>query len=262
MTKTRLVSIRDLTFSYDNLTVLRNISLELYEGEFISIIGPNGSGKTTLLKCLCRLLEPVGVIYVDGESLSKIDPSALARKISYLSSEVESSIDGLTVFDLVSSGRTPFMKGYWWESREDEKIVLESIKIMGLEDKTDRKIEELSSGEKQRARIARLLSQTPKIFLIDEPTVHLDLKHQIDIMNILKNLTLQKKIVIAVLHDLNLASVYADRIIVLKKGEIAAVGRPVELLTEALLRDVYDVNVRVIHTETDNSLIVVPILNM
>jgi len=257
-----ILKVENLYKFFGGLAAVNDVSLQVGEREIVGLIGPNGSGKTTLLKCLCRLLEPVGAIYVDGENLSKIDPSALARKISYLSSEVESSIDGLTVFDLVSSGRTPFMRGYWWESREDEKIVLESIKIMGLEDKTDRKIEELSSGEKQRARIARLLSQTPKIFLIDEPTVHLDLKHQIDIMNILKNLTLQKKIVIAVLHDLNLASVYADRIIVLKKGEIAAVGRPVELLTEALLRDVYDVNVRVIHTETDNSLIVVPILDV
>lgn len=257
-----MISVRKLSFSYGDLQVLKNISFDLYYGEFVGVIGPNGSGKTTLLKCLCRLLKPLGAIYIQGEEISRIGLNKLSRKISYLSSEIDSSMDGLTVFELASSGRTPYMKGIWWESIEDEKIVFDSIKVTGLEDKVNRRIRELSSGEKQRARIARLLSQTPEIFIVDEPTVHLDLKHQIEIMNILKNLTSEKKVVVAVFHDLNLASLYADRIIVLKDGQISAIGRPVDVLNEDLIRDVYGVNVKILHTGLDGAPVIIPMPNL
>ncbi|MEM3398922.1 MAG: ABC transporter ATP-binding protein [Nitrososphaerota archaeon] len=253
-----MISVEKLSFSYGDLQVLKNISFDLYYGEFVGVIGPNGSGKTTLLKCLCRLLKPFGAVYIDGEEISRIDFNKLSRKISYTSSELDSSIDGLTVFELVSSGRTPYMKGIWWESGEDERIIFDSIRIIGLEDKVNRRIGELSSGEKQRAKIARLLSQTPEIFLVDEPTVHLDLKHQIEIMNILKSLKLKKKIVVAVFHDLNLASLYADRIIVLNKGQISAIGRPADVLNEDILRDVYGVDVKILHTGLYGTPIIVP----
>lgn len=257
-----MISVKNLSFNYGELQVLKNISFDLSYGEFVGVIGPNGSGKTTLLRCLCRLLKPIGAVYIDGEEISRIDLNKLSRKISYISSEVDSSIDGLTVFELASSGRTPYMKSIWWESREDEKIVFDAIRIMGLDDKVNRRIRELSSGEKQRARIARLLSQTPKIFLVDEPTVHLDLKNQIEIMNILKSLTSEKKTVVAVFHDLNLASLYADRIIVLKNGRISAMGKPVDVIREDLLRDVYGVNVRILHTELDRSPVIIPVPNL
>ncbi|MEN2975392.1 MAG: ABC transporter ATP-binding protein [Candidatus Caldarchaeales archaeon] len=253
-----MISIRNLSFSYGNLKVLKDISLDLFYGEFVGVVGPNGSGKTTLLKCLCKLLKPLGAVYIDGEEISRLDLNKLSRKISYLSPEVDSSMDELTVFELVSSGRTPYMRGIWWESRDDEKIILDSIKIVGLDNLVNRKLKNLSSGEKQMARVARALSQKTKILLIDEPTIHLDLKHQIEIMSILKRMVYDGALIIAVFHDLNLASAYVDKIIVLKRGEVVVLGKPADVLTEEILREVYDINVKILRVGEDNVYIVFP----
>ncbi|MCX8193008.1 MAG: ABC transporter ATP-binding protein [Nitrososphaeria archaeon] len=253
-----MISVKKLSFSYGNLQVLKDISFDLFYGEFVGVIGPNGSGKTTLLKCLCRLLKPIGAIYIDGEELSRIDLNTLSRKFSYISSELDSSMDELTVFEIASSGRTPYMKSIWWESREDERIILESIKIVGLSNLVNRKLKNLSSGEKQMARIARVLSQTPRILLVDEPTVHLDLKHQVEIMSILKNMAKNGALVVAVFHDLNLASIYSDRMIILKNGEIVSSGKPDDVLTEEVLQKVYDVDVKVVKDHEHNMLVILP----
>ncbi|MEM3952813.1 MAG: ABC transporter ATP-binding protein [Nitrososphaerota archaeon] len=256
-----MIKVRGLSFSYGGVKVLEDISFEVDYGEFVGVIGPNGSGKTTLLKCLCRLLKPLGVVYLDGEKISEMTHDKLARLLSYISSENDSSVNSMTVFDIVSTGRTPYMKKFWWESVEDEEIIFKSIEIVGLKDLYKKRVGELSSGEKQMVKIARALSQSPKIFLVDEPTVHLDLKHQLEVMNILKNLTVREgKIVIAVLHDLNLASIYADKILVLNNGRIIAQGKPYEVLREELLGRVYGVKVRVIVDSEFEQPIIIPYL--
>lgn len=256
-----MISVRNLSCSYGSHWALKNVSFDLYPGDFVGVIGPNGSGKTTLLKCLCRLLRHSGAVYINGEDIMKLDSRSLAREISYVPSDVDRSADELTVFELASSGRTPHLRGSWWEDRGDEKIIIESIRIVGLEGLERRKLKSLSAGERQRARIAVALSQASRILLVDEPTVHLDIKHQVEIMSILKELADGGAIVMAVLHDLTLASMYANKIMVLKNGELVSFGRPSEILTEDILRRVYEVEVDIIRDLEGRARAVVPALD-
>lgn len=237
-------TINDLSFSYGRVEALRKISFTIRRGEFIGILGPNGSGKTTLLKCLCSLLKPYGSIYIDGALISRYSAREIARIISYVPSTPLPG--GLSVFDTVSLGRTPHMRGLWWESREDEDVIQYSIKALSLDGLADRRVCELSSGEQQRVKIAKAITQQPRILLVDEPTVHLDLKHQVEIMDILKNLTYRGLAIVAALHDLNLALTYSDKVIVLNSGRIVAYGNPRKVITEKLIEEVYGVRVRII----------------
>ncbi|MEM1545928.1 MAG: ABC transporter ATP-binding protein [Candidatus Methanomethylicia archaeon] len=237
------IIVSDLSFSYGRVEALRKISFTIRGGEFIGILGPNGSGKTTLLKCLCSLLKPYGSIYIDGTSIYKYSAREIARMISYIPPTPLPG--GLSVFDTVSLGRTPHMKGLWWESREDEDLIQYSLKSLNLDGLADRRVCELSSGEQQRVKIAKAITQQPKILLVDEPTVHLDLKHQVEIMDILKSLTYKGLAVIAALHDLNLALTYSDKVVVLNSGRIVAYGDPKVILTEELIERVYGVKVKI-----------------
>ena len=253
-----ILDISGLHFKYGSMEVLKDISLRIYEGEFTCLIGPNGSGKTTLLKCLCNLLKPYGSIYIDGYSISKFNPKLLAKLLSYVSSEIQTYYLDLSVFDFVSLGRTPHMKSIWWESKEDEEIILESMKLLKVHRLANRKFSELSSGERQRVKIARAVAQKPKILLIDEPTVHLDLKHKLEIMNLLKSLVQDGMTVIAAIHDLNLAVMYCDKVIVLNNGRVIAYGKPRDVLTECLIEDVYGAKVKIMWDEHLGHAIIVP----
>jgi iron complex transport system ATP-binding protein len=237
------IAVSGLSFSYGRIKALKELSFTICGGEFIGVIGPNGSGKTTLLKCLCSILKPYGSIYIDGVSISKYSAREIAKIISYIPPSPLPG--GLSVFDTVSLGRTPHMKGLWWESREDEDIIQHSLKALNLDELADRRVCELSSGEQQRVKVAKAIAQQPKILLVDEPTVHLDLKHQIEIMNILKDLTFKGLTVIAALHDLNLALTYSSKVIVLNSGRIVAYGNPRSVITEDLVEKVYGVKVRI-----------------
>ncbi len=240
-----IIRVEGISWSYDGVRGISDVSVEIRRGEILGIIGPNGSGKTTLLRCLAGLLKPHGAIYIDGRNLSRINARELARILSYIPSEYEGQ-PSLTVYEVVSAGRTPHMRGVWWESGEDEAIIWESMSVMGVDEMAERRVGELSSGEKQKVRLARALAQQPKIILVDEPTSHLDPRNQIEIMKVLRLMTLKGASVIAVLHDLNLASLYSDRILVLKDGRVVACGKPSEILDEKLLREVFEIDVRIL----------------
>ncbi len=251
-----IIKIEDVTFYYESVKVLDGITIEVQRGEFLGLIGPNGSGKTTLLRCISGVLKPrVGVIYVDGQRIDKLKLIEVAQICASVPTELSSEFN-LTVSDFVFLGRYPYVKGIWWESKEDEQIVEEVLKTFRIHHLADRKLSEISSGEKQRALLAKAVAQKPKVMLVDEPSAHLDLKYKLEVMEYLKELSRRKITIIAASHDVNLLSKYCDRIIILNSGKIVSFGRPEEVITEELIRKVYGVEATVMRN--GNETFVVP----
>ena len=240
------MQIKDLTFSYNSKKVLNRISFEVEEGEMLFIVGPNGSGKSTLLKCLNGILKGKGSIYIEDsqtlKDLQNLSKREIAKIIGYVPQRGE--INHLTVFDTILLGRRPHIG--WNIEQRDIEIVKKVLKLLNLERLSFRRLTQLSGGELQMVTIARALAQEPKILLLDEPTNNLDLKNQIEVMRILCRIAKKEGIsVITAMHDLNLASLYADRIIMLKDSKIMAIGG-VEVLTTENIRRVYGIRVSVL----------------
>lgn len=249
--------LEKVSYRYPGIEALRDVTLKIQEGELVGLVGPNGSGKTTLLKCLCRLLKPLGAVYLDERKMSEYGVRELARVFAYVPSDGWETSD-LTVYDVVALGRTPHMRGVWWESPEDEQVISEVMRLLHVSELAERRFRELSSGERQMVRVARALAQRPRILLVDEPTSHLDLRNQLQLMETLKNLTRKGLTVVAALHDLNIAAAYSDKIIILDRGKVAAYGRPMEVLTKELIERVYGVKVKVMRDKELGRLIVIP----
>jgi len=239
-------TVKDISFRYQNSWVLKDVSFEVNKAEFLAIIGPNGSGKTTLLKLMDKILIPQrGSIYLEGIDIKNINQRNIARKIGVVA-QSEPFLFSFSVFDVVLMGRSPHLSRFQFEGRNDFEIVHNALKLTKIDYLSKRMVGNLSGGEQQRVLIARALAQEPEILLLDEPTSHLDLKHQIGIFELLRHLNQTSKItVIMVSHDINFASQFCDRIILLKKGRIAAQGRPQEVITEEIIRSVYEVPVLV-----------------
>ena len=236
-----VINIRDVSFSYNSTPTLDRVNISIGEGEFTALIGPNGSGKTTLLKLMCRVLTPKkGVIMLKGENLKEFNPKEIAKLIAYAPPGIPDP-PGLTAFEVVLLGRYPWLKGSWWEGETDEKVAVESLKILGVLNLGDRLFSTLSSGEKQRVLLAKALAQETEILLIDEPVAYLDLKYQLEVMELLRKLSREGKTIIAAMHQVNLATQYCDKVIVLNRGRIVAAGKPEEVLTEQLIQEVYGV---------------------
>lgn len=237
--------IDDISFSYGTAEILKNISMEFEEPGVIGIIGPNGAGKSTLLRCINNILRPqTGSISISEKDTGRMDPVEIARKLGYVPQEFPVSFLS-TVFDTVLTGRRPYTS--WRIGRNDLKIAADVIKMLDLEDFALRNMSELSGGQQQRVMIARALAQQSGIMLLDEPTSKLDIRHQLEVMNIIKNLSSEKQMLsIIVMHDLNLASRYTDKIVMLKSGVVASSGDPVTVLTKENIRDVYGVDAKVV----------------
>jgi len=253
------IRISDMGFSYDNrLFTLKDIDLNLCEAEVTTVLGPNGAGKTTLLKCLARILKPQkGTIYIDGRDLWKMSLYEAAKIIGYSEVEIPRGFN-VKVLDFLSTSRYPHMATFF-ESSEDIKAVKESLKEVDAEKFSLRKIEQLSSGELQRIVIAKILAKKPKILLLDEPTLHLDIKYQIDILKKIREITKKHKLItIMTIHDLRLASMFSDKIILLKNGKIVSIGSPSEVLTPKNIEETYGIRVKVIK-DTEVGVIVVPL---
>jgi iron complex transport system ATP-binding protein len=238
------LEINNLSFGYASAPVLKDITFKVNLGEVVSIVGPNGSGKSTLLKCINRILKPKqNTVLIDGQCTSKINLREMSKLLSYVPQSSSSSFP-FTVFDVVLMGRRPYVN--WKLTEKDHQIAAEMLDFLGIGSMAMRNFNELSGGEQQKVVIARALAQQPQILLFDEPTSYLDIKHQLDILHILKSLSqLSARAVVVSIHDLNLACRFSDRMIMLKKGKIYAVGSPEEVLTETNIEAVYDVKVAV-----------------
>jgi nicotinate-nucleotide--dimethylbenzimidazole phosphoribosyltransferase len=236
------LEVRALTAGYPGRDVLRDIDLEVEGGEILGVLGANGSGKTTLLRCLAARLAPrAGSVIVDGSPLRGMGPRQLARRLAVVPQEYELPA-GFTVAEIVEMGRNPYLGHLGGATAADEAAIEGALAALGLASLRRRQVQELSGGERQMTVLAMALAQQPGLLLLDEPTSHLDFRHQTRIMEAIRDLADREGLaVIAVLHDLGLAARHCDRVALLRSGELLACGPPEQLLTTALLRACYGV---------------------
>ena len=229
-----MLEVKNLYSGYDGRDILKDISFKVKNGENLCIVGPNGCGKSTLLKSIANLLEHRGSVIIDGKEVSSMDKKSFARKIG-LMSQITQIYFPYTIYDTVSLGRYAYSKGALSKlSKEDDRIILESIEKVGLLDIKDKMITELSGGQIQRVFLARVL----------------DLKNQIDLLENLKEwISSNNKIVVGVLHDLNLVQYFADNVLMLKDGQIVAYGNPQTVLNDPILDDLYGIDIKGFMTE-------------
>ncbi|WP_195971149.1 ABC transporter ATP-binding protein [Clostridium thermobutyricum] len=233
------LKVNELNFFIENKQILKKISLEIKEGQFVGIIGANGSGKSTLLKNIYRIYKPKsGEIKIDEKNIENMSHKEVAKKLAVLAQENSSEFD-FKVEDIVKMGRYPYKTIFEDYSKEDMKIVEKMLKKVGLSGFEERSFNNLSGGEKQRVLIARALVQDAKLLILDEPTNHLDVGYQLQVMDIVKELKLTT---FAAIHDMNMASMYCDYIIVIKNGEIIASGNVNDILTKDMIKKVFNVD--------------------
>jgi len=234
------LNVDKLSFSYDEKLILSEISFSLQGGEILSLLGPNGTGKTTLLKCINRILRiKSGDVRVEEDSILQMSLQELSKKIAYVP-QYTNAVFPISVVDTVLMGRTPYACNKY--SKKDHDIVFDIIKKMELEKFAFRYINEMSGGERQRVFIARALAQAPKIIILDEPTSSLDLKSQLFILEIISDLAKKNNLsVLMTIHDLNLAAMFSDKIIMLKDAKIFSYGKANAVLTKENIRIMYGV---------------------
>lgn len=250
------LKIKDVEFRYSSEPVLKDVNIEVGAAEILGVVGPNGAGKTTLLRCIDRILTPQkGCILLDERDIKKMSRMELAKEIGYIPQGV-SQVFPATVFDAVLMGRRPHLG--WRATEKDTDKVLETLHLLHIEDLAMREINELSGGQLQKVFIARALAQDPDVLLLDEPTSNLDIKHQLEVMSIIKTIVKEKGIsAIMAIHDLNLAARYADRIIMMNSGKIFSAGDPASVLTRESIKRVYGVEANVHYN--DGKLYIVPL---
>jgi|GEM_PF-265758 len=237
-----MLSIKDIAINYSDKQIIKNVSLQVNDGEIVSIIGPNGTGKSTILKAISKRINVAsGEITFDHQTLTDMSIKDIS-KLMCMVSQSNTSPQDMTVGELVSYGRLPYKKWYERMTAEDVEIVQWALEQTHMEKYRDRLVYRLSGGEAQRAWIAMALAQKPRILLLDEPTTYLDIAHQLEVLELVKRLNAELGItVIMVLHDLNHAASYSDQICVINDGVVKAYGAPSEIITTGLIRDVYGV---------------------
>jgi iron complex transport system ATP-binding protein len=246
---------------YGSIQALKNVTFSVREGEFAGILGPNGSGKTTLLRTISRTLKPtVGTVFLDDINIYDMKSREVARNVAVVPQEAVVTFD-FTALDIVLMGRNPYIDRFGMESEEDLAIAKSIMKLTNTWDLADRPVNELSGGEKQLVIIARALTQEPSVLLLDEPTTHLDIGHQISIMDILRGVCKEKKLVVlAVFHDFNLATRYCDSAMLMNSGKMFSIGPIEEVLTGENIKKVFHVDMIVKRHPITDSLYVVPLL--
>jgi iron complex transport system ATP-binding protein len=253
-----MLKIQNLSVYYGKRQVLRDVQLEVHSGEVLALIGPNGAGKSTLIRSISGVV-PIhaGTIKVDDTNIASLSSIERARQIAVVPQAV-SVPPAFTVWETVLLGRTPYLNFLGQTSDKDEaiaRLALEQVDALQL---AESRMDEISGGEQQRVLLARALAQATPILLMDEPTAHLDLPHQIDLLKLIKKQARENNLTVLIaLHDLNLASLFADRIAVVENGLLCVAGSPQETLTAEILRSVYHMQVHVIaHPETGAPLII------
>jgi iron complex transport system ATP-binding protein len=248
-----IITIKDLTFYYNSIPALRNVSLKIPSGRLVTILGPNGSGKTTLLKCLCRLLKPrAGYIYFDEQLIWRVEPSRFAQQVGYVP-QTHSPPFPYRVIDVVVSGRTPYLSALEMPSKKDYEIAHQALELIGCGHLAERPYTQLSGGELRLVLIARALAQQPEVLLLDEPTSNLDFKNKIVVVNVLKNLAKRGLLIVATEHDPNIAAMFSDEVILMKNGRIIAYGEAHEVINEDTIKDLYGVDVETISLENHDN---------
>jgi iron complex transport system ATP-binding protein len=242
------ITVKNVTIYYDKYKAIDDISFDLNEGEILSLVGPNGSGKSTLIRGIAQIHKPTkGKIYLDGMDIGKMDMKDVAKYIAYVPQNFQ-QLFYTTVVDTVLLGRKPYIR--WQVTQNDLNVVQDAMDTMGINDLAGKMINQISGGERQKVFIARALAQDPRAFIFDEPTSNLDIKHQLDVLEIARVLSGKRKSsMLIALHDLTLAYNYSDRVIMLKKGKMFASGTPEEVLTSENIREVYDVNVDILDSK-------------
>lgn len=247
----KAIEAKNITFSYNTEEVIKDVSFSLKQGEFLGIIGPNGAGKSTMLRILCSILSAKkGEILIFDKDINNIDKKSLAQKIAFVPQETHFALN-FPVEDIVLMGRFPYLRAFQREGKDDFQTTKHALAYANVLEFKKRPINSLSSGERQRVVLARALAQQPQILLLDEPTSHLDLHHQYVIMELLKKLNSEGVSIIIVNHDLNLASLYCQRLLLMHEGRIHSEGSPQSLINEEILKEVYGTEVTIItHPDT------------
>jgi len=240
-----VIELDAVTAGYDD-PVVSDVSFAVERGELVALLGPNGVGKSTLLRTVLGLRDPLsGTVTLDGDDVTTMDRTEVARRLGYVPQSESGGLPS-TVFETVLTGRKPHTS--WRPTEEDRAVVGEVLTQVGIDDLAMRPLTDLSGGQRQQVRLARALAQQPEALVLDEPTSSLDLRHQFDVLDHVARLAAEGLAVLFALHDLELATRYADRLVFLADGEVVAVGGP-EVVTSALVAEVYDIHARVVDVE-------------
>lgn len=242
------LNARSVTLNYGAENVIEKLSVQIPKGQITVLVGANGCGKSTLLRALARLMKPEkGAIFLDGKEIAQMPTKEVAKKMAILPQSPHAP-EGLTVLQLVKQGRYPYQSWLRQWSEEDEAVVEYALQKTGMTELADRPVDMLSGGQRQRAWIAMTLAQNTKTILLDEPTTYLDLAHQVEILDLLFELNQrEKRTIVMVLHDLNLACRYADYMVAISGGQVYASGRPEEVMKAETVRAVFGMEAKIIH---------------
>lgn len=246
------ITIQDIEFSYNGFPALENVNNRIEKGDFVALVGPNGSGKSTLIKCMNGILKvSKGTVLIDDRAISLFSPNELAREIAYVpQSENRKAV--LKVFDIVLLGRKPYIN--WKPSEHDLRVTSEILNTLNLDHLAMRDFNKLSGGQQQIVYIARALAQEPDILLLDEPIANLDIRHQIEVLNLLKKLSARGITIVIALHDINMAVRYASGIMMLRDGKVFASGGR-EIITKQNIENLYDIRVKIIRNDNDTFIL-------
>jgi len=244
-----ILNVCGLAFGYTSSHTLKDVNITAQQGEFISLMGPNGSGKTTLMRCINKILKiQGGSVKIDGNDTLGLSRDSISRLCTTVPADIPTDFS-LNTRDFVMLGRSPYITNIWWESEEDHDIVEKAMWDFGILHYSERKLHELSSGERARALLAKGVVQMPKLMMVDEPSAHLDLKYKVQVMEMLRGLSKSGITVIMASHDINLVTRYSDKIMMLSDGRIVSYGRPDEVITKDSIKEVFNIDVKVIVDE-------------
>ncbi len=253
------IEVSGVTFGYRRQLVLQEVSFRVRSGGFVGVIGPNGSGKSTLLNLMCGVLKPwSGGIRLDGRDIASLSRLDVSRQLAVLPQETNMAFP-YTVLEMVLFGRTPHLRGYAFEQDADVRIARDALERTGTEHLARRPVTELSGGERQRVALARTLAQQPRTLLLDEPSAFLDIRHEVEMYDLLRTLQEDGITVVSVLHDLNLAALYCEHIVLLSQGTVYRQGSPAQVMTYENLTAVYETEIYVAMNDITNTLNILPL---